>query len=300
MIYLIQGPTASGKTSLAIQLAQFFNTEIISTDSRQFYKEMNIGTAKPSAEELSLVAHHFINNRSVNEPMNVSDFVNEAKPVLANLYKSKGSVVVAGGSSQFTDALIYGIDEVPIYPEIQVYWSRIYTLNGIGDLQKELKMIDQRAFEQLDIHNPRRVIRAIEVMSGSGKSILDFQQKNKSALFPICRFYVQWNRNDLYLRINKRVDQMIEMGLELEVDSLSKSGATSMLNTVGYKEWDLRNQGVSASHIVEKIKQNTRNYAKRQITWLNQYEHIHALNPYSNIPVFNQALEFISKQEISE
>jgi len=281
-------------------LAQFFNTEIISTDSRQFYKEMNIGTAKPSAEELSLVAHHFINNRSVNEPMNVSDFVNEAKPVLAHLYQSKGSVVVTGGSSQFTDALIYGIDEVPIYPEIQDYWSRIYTLNGIDDLQKELKMIDQRAFEQLDIHNPRRVIRAIEVMLGSGKSILDFQQKNKSALFPICRFYVQWNRNDLYLRINERVDQMIEMGLELEVDSLYKSCATSMLNTVGYKEWDLRNQGVSASHIVEKIKQNTRNYAKRQITWLNQYEHIHALNPYSNIPVINQALEFISKQEISE
>ena len=300
MIYLIQGPTASGKTTLAIQLAQFHNTEIVSTDSRQFYKEMNIGTAKPSAEELSLVAHHFINNRTVNEPMNVSDFVNEAKPVLAHLYQSKGSVVVTGGSSQFTDALIYGIDEVPIYPEIQDYWSQIYALNGIDDLQKELKMIDQRAFEQLDIQNPRRVIRAIEVMSGSGKSILDFQQKNKSALFPICRFYVQWTRNDLYLRINERVDQMIEMGLELEVDSLSKSCATSMLNTVGYKEWDLRNQGVGTSHIVEKIKQNTRNYAKRQITWLNQYEHIHALNPYSNIPVFNQALEFISKQEISE
>ena len=300
MIYLIQGPTASGKTTLAIQLAQFLNTEIISTDSRQFYQEMNIGTAKPSAEELSLVAHHFINNRTVNEPMNVSDFVNEAKPVLAHLYQSKGSVVVTGGSSQFTDALIYGIDEVPIYPEIQDYWSRIYALNGIDDLQKELKMLDQRAFEQLDIQNPRRVIRAIEVMLGSGKSILDFQQKNKSALFPICRFYIQWNRNDLYLRINERVDQMIEMGLELEVDSLSKSCATSMLNTVGYKEWDLRNQGVSVSHIVEKIKQNTRNYAKRQITWLNQYEHIHALNPYSNIPVFNQALEFISKQEISE
>lgn len=300
MIYLIQGPTASGKTTLAIQLAQFLKTEIISTDSRQFYKEMNIGTAKPSAEELSLVPHHFINNRTVKEPMNVSDFVNEAKPVLTHLYQSKGSVVVTGGSSQFTDALIYGIDEVPIYPEIQDYWSRIYTLNGIDDLQKELKMIDQRAFEQLDIHNPRRVIRAIEVMLGSGKSILDFQQNNKSALFPICRFYVQWNRNDLYLRINERVDQMIEMGLELEVDSLSKSCPTSMLNTVGYKEWDLRNQGVSASHIVEKIKQNTRNYAKRQITWLNQYEHIHALNPYSNIPVFNQALAFISKQEISE
>lgn len=300
MIYLIQGPTASGKTTLAIQLAQFLKTEIISTDSRQFYKEMNIGTAKPSAEELSLVPHHFINNRTVKEPMNVSDFVNEAKPVLTHLYQSKGSVVVTGGSSQFTDALIYGIDEVPIYPEIQDYWSRIYTLNGIDDLQKELKMIDQRAFEQLDIHNPRRVIRAIEVMLGSGKSILDFQQNNKSALFPICRFYVQWNRNDLYLRINERVDQMIEMGLELEVDSLSKTCAASMLNTVGYKEWDLRNQGVSASHIVEKIKQNTRNYAKRQITWLNQYEHIHALNPYSNIPVLNQALEFISKQEISE
>ena len=232
--------------------------------------------------------------------MNVSDFVNEAKPVLAHLYQSKGSVVVTGGSSQFTDALIYGIDEVPIYPEIQDYWSRIYALNGIDDLQKELKALDQRAFEQLDIQNPRRVIRAIEVMSGSGKSILDFQQKNKSALFPICRFYVQWTRNDLYLRINERVDKMIEMGLELEVDSLSKSCATSMLNTVGYKEWDLRNQGVGTSHIVEKIKQNTRNYAKRQITWLNQYEHIHALNPYSNIPVFNQALEFISKQEISE
>lgn len=300
MIYIIQGPTASGKTTLAIQLAQYLKTEIISTDSRQFYKEMNVGTAKPSEQELSLVPHHFINNRSVHEPMNVADFMNEAKLVLAHLFQTKGSVVITGGSSQFTDALIYGIDEVPIYPQIQENWSRIYASKGIDELQKELKALDKRAYEQLDIQNPRRLIRAIEVKAGSGKSILDFQHKNRSPLFPICRFYIQWKRDNLYLRINERVDQMIDMGLEFEVDSLSACRALAMFNSVGYKEWDLRNQGASISHVIEKIKQNSRNYAKRQITWLNQYDHIHALNPYSNISVFEQAIEFISEQEISE
>lgn len=300
MIYIIQGPTASGKTTLAIQLAQYLKTEIISTDSRQFYKKMNIGTAKPSEQELSLVPHHFINNRLVHEPMNVADFMNEAKPILAHLFQTNGSAVIVGGSSQFTDALIYGIDEVPIYPKIRENWSQIYASKGIDELQKELKSLDQRAYEQLDIQNPRRLIRAIEVKSGSGKSILDFQQKNRSPLFPICRFYIQWKRDDLYLRINERVDQMIDMGLEFEVDSLTACRALAMFNTVGYKEWDLRNQGTSISHVIEKIKQNSRNYAKRQITWLNQYDQIRALNPYSNISVFEQAISFISEQEISE
>jgi len=299
MIYIIQGATASGKTSLAITLAQYLKTEIISSDSRQFYREMNIGTAKPTKQELSLVPHHFINNRSVREPMNISDFVREAKIKLADIYQKNGSVVVVGGSSQFTDALIYGIDEVPIYPQIKKYWTQVYSLKGIQELQIKLNTIDPLAYKELDVQNSRRLIRAIEVKLGSGKSILEYQLNKRTPLFPILRYHIQWRREDLYNRINERVNQMIDQGLESEVDSLSEFKALTSFNTVGYKEWNMKEHGANIYEIVHKIKQNTRNYAKRQLTWLNRYNHIIPLNPYSNSPLIKQVLELNSNHEVS-
>lgn len=299
MIYIIQGATASGKTSLAITLAQYLKTEIISSDSRQFYREMNIGTAKPTKQELSLVPHHFINNRSVREPMNVTDFVREATLKLVDIYQKNGSVVVVGGSSQFTDALIYGIDEVPIYPQIQKYWTQVYSLKGIQELQIKLNAIDPVAYKEIDVQNSRRLIRAIEVKLGSGKSILDYQSNKQTPLFPILRYHIQWRREDLYNRINDRVNQMIDQGLEMEVDSLSEYKALKSFNTVGYKEWDMKEHGANISEIEQKIKQNTRNYAKRQLTWLNRYNHIIPLNPYSNKPLIKQVIELNSNHNLS-
>lgn len=300
MIYIIQGATASGKTSLAITLAQYLKTEIISSDSRQFYREMNIGTAKPTKQELSLVPHHFINNRSVRDPMNVTDFVREASLKLVDIYQKNGSVVVVGGSSQFTDALIYGIDEVPIYPQIQKYWTQVYSLKGIQELQNKLNAIDPVAYKELDVQNSRRLIRAIEVKLGSGKSILDYQSNKQTPLFPILRCHIQWRREDLYNRINDRVNQMIDQGLEMEVDSLSEYKALTSFNTVGYKEWDMKEHGANISEIEQKIKQNTRNYAKRQLTWLNRYNQIIPLNPYSNKPLIKQVIELNSNHNVSQ
>lgn len=296
MIYLIQGPTASGKTSLAIELAKHLNTEILSADSRQFYQEMNIGTAKPTWEELHTVKHHFIDNRTLKNPMNIAAYEAEALPILNQLLHTNGSVVVTGGSSQFIDALIIGLDQIPIYPELQKQLNIELEEKGIQDLQEQLKAIDFQAYDTIDIQNSRRLIRALEVKIGSGNSILCFQQKDRIPRYAAMRFFIQWERNDLYNRINSRVDQMIVDGLEAEVKSLSGFNQMAEVNTVGYKEWDVYFNGLASKEsVIEKIKQNTRNYAKRQLTWLNQYPDLIALNPYSERSLTDQLLTFVNE-----
>jgi len=295
MIYLIQGPTASGKTSLAIQVAKHLNTEIISADSRQFYKGMNIGSAKPRAEELAHVLHHFIDNRTLEYPMNVADFETEARVILNQLIRQNGTAVITGGSAQFSDALLYGIDPIPVFPEIQETLNFELETQGIGFLQAKLKSLDFKAYEAIDTQNSRRVIRALEVMIGTGNSILFYQQKKRIPCYPFLRFYVHWERADLYTRINMRVDQMISEGLESEVTALRDSKYQTVLNTVGYKEWEMFFNGTeSKAAVIEKIKQNSRNYAKRQLTWMNQYEDLTALNPYSEHSLLNQLLTFVN------
>jgi|688.fasta_scaffold138011_2 tRNA dimethylallyltransferase len=299
MIYLIQGPTASGKTSLAIQVAKQFNTEIISADSRQFYKGMNIGSAKPSEEELAQVPHHFIDNRTLEYPMNVADFETEARSILNELIRQNGTAVITGGSAQFIDALIYGIDPIPVFPDIQKQLNVELETQGIGFLQTKLKTLDFKAYEAIDIQNSRRVIRALEVMIGTGNSILFYQQKKRIPFYPFLRFYVQWERADLYARINMRVDQMISEGLESEVTALRDSKYQTVLNTVGYKEWEMFFNGIETKEaVIEKIKQNSRNYAKRQLTWMNQYEDLTALNPYSERSLLNQLLTFVNASNV--
>jgi tRNA dimethylallyltransferase len=301
MIYLIQGPTASGKTSLAIQLAKQLNTEILSADSRQFYQEMNIGTAKPTKKELDMVKHHFIDNRTLDNPMNVAVYESEALPILNKLLHTNGSAVVTGGSSQFVDALIMGLDPIPVFPELQMQLNSALEEKGIIELQERLKALDLPAYETIDIQNSRRLIRALEVNIGTGKSILSFQQKKRLPRFPVKRFFIQWDRTDLYNRINFRVDQMISDGLEAEVKSLSKYKHVAELNTVGYKEWDVFFNGVASKEsVIEKIKQNSRNYAKRQLTWMNQYEDLTALNPYDERSIFDQLLTVVNPSNESQ
>ncbi|MFN4950525.1 MAG: tRNA (adenosine(37)-N6)-dimethylallyltransferase MiaA [Flavobacteriales bacterium] len=295
MIYLIQGPTASGKTRLAIQLAKHLNTEIISADSRQFYKGMNIGSAKPSAEELAQVPHHFIDNRTLEYPMNVAEFETEARVILNQLIIQNGTAVITGGSAQFIDALLYGIDPIPVFPQIQETLNVELETHGIEFLQSKLKALDFNAYEVLDIQNSRRVVRALEVIIGTGNSILFYQQKKRIPCYPFLRFHVQWERADLYARINMRVDQMISEGLESEVTGLRNYKYQTVLNTVGYKEWEMFFNGMETKEtVIEKIKQNSRNYAKRQLTWMKQYQDLIALNPYSEHSLLNQLLTFVN------
>ena len=301
MIYLIQGPTASGKTRLAIQVAKHFDTEIISADSRQFYKGMNIGSAKPSAEELAQVKHHFIDIRSLEYPMNVAEYENEARGILDQLIAQNGTAVITGGSAQFIDALLYGIDPIPVFPEIQEKLNSELETHGIGFLQSKLKELDPNAYEAIDIQNGRRVIRALVVIVGTGNSILFYQQKKHIPCYPFNRFYVRWERADLYARINMRVNQMIAEGLEAEVTALRTFKNQTVLNTVGYKEWELLFEGkTSKEDVIEKIKQNSRNYAKRQLTWMNQYEDLTSLNPYSAHSLLDQLLTFVNASNVKQ
>lgn len=287
----MQGPTASGKTELAICLAQFLGTEIISADSRQFYTEMNIGTAKPSDEELSEVYHHFVNNRSIANPLNVADFAAEAQPVLLHLLQTKGATVVVGGSGQFVDALVNGLDQVPHYPEIQSELNDQLSTDGLESLVQLLRNLDPSGAECIDVKNPRRVIRALEVRIGSGKSMVDFFDHHETRNFKVIRCMVNWKRQDLYDRINKRVDLMLASGLESEVKELAPWKETAAMNTVGYKEWfDFFSGSTTKADAIEKIKQHTRNYAKRQLTWLNRYEDLIKLDPYVNESPFEQIL----------
>lgn len=293
-VYCIQGPTASGKTSLAIALAKYLGTEVISADSRQFYREMNIGTAKPRAEELTQVPHHFIDNRSIADPMNVAQFRHEAFPELEGLIHRFGTAVVVGGSSQFIDGLVEGLDEVPVFPEIRSQLEQQLEQKGLHSLLTELKYLDSGILQQIDQNNPRRVLRALEVIKGSGRSWVSFQQPKAAKDFDVQRFVIDWPREVLYERINQRVDQMVKDGLEQEVCALQNFKHLSVLNTVGYKEWfDFFDGKVSKDQVVGKIKQHTRNYAKRQVTWMNRYAELNPLIPNATQTPLQQIQQII-------
>jgi tRNA dimethylallyltransferase len=294
IVYCIQGPTASGKTRLAIELALTLGTEILSADSRQFYEEMNIGTAKPSAEELKQVRHHFIGNRSITEPMNVAEFQKEALPKLEGLLRRFGAAVVVGGSGQFIDALVEGLDEVPVFPEIRSTLELQFEIKGITPLIRELGELDPQILRCIDQNNPRRVIRALEVVKGSGLTWTSFQRRKATLAFDVQRFVIHWPREVLYERINQRVEKMVEEGLEQEVLGLLKFRHFTVLNTVGYKEWfDFFDGNTTKGHVIEKIKQHSRNFAKRQMTWLNRCKDLHVLQPDLSSPLLHQIQEFI-------
>jgi tRNA dimethylallyltransferase len=294
-VIVVQGPTASGKTELAISLAQKYNTEIISADSRQFYKEMSIGTAKPSDFELKTVKHHFIDCSSVIEEFTSATYAKLAEPILKKLLELNGFAILVGGSGMFVDALINGLDEVPVDPQIRLELTELVNQNGLEPLLNELAERDPLFYEQVDRNNPMRIIRALEAIRSSGQKISDFQKRiKKTRDFQIIRFSIDWPRDLLYSRINQRVDEMISFGLIQEVESLSKFRHLNALNTVGYKEIVEFLEGhINREKAIELIKQHTRNYAKRQLTWLRRYNDIHYLSPLSEKQVLIQAIEVI-------
>ena len=280
-IYVVQGPTASGKTKLAIRLAQHLQTEVISFDSRQFYEELAIGVARPSQEELGAVKHHFIASHSIENPINAFSYAQLAKPILDDLLQNKGAVVLVGGSAMFADALLLGLDALPHGQNVNIKWQEFYHSNGIAALQEKLLEKDPQFYNVVDINNPVRLIRALEVNELTNKSNTQLRQGFKDDYDKIYRVFMDWPREMLYQRINLRVDQMMSEGLEIEAQRFYPNFIDNKaLQTVGYQELFAFFSGeISREIALDKIKQHTRNYAKRQLTWLKKYPRITALDP---------------------
>jgi tRNA dimethylallyltransferase len=273
-LVVVVGPTAVGKTATAILLAQHFNTEIISADSRQFYREMNIGTAKPYADELAAAPHHFINSHSIEHEYSAGDFERDALQLLEKLFQTTDVVIMVGGSGLFVRAVCEGLDDLPKAPEgVREALNKSFEENGLEPLKARLKEIDSQYYATADIDNPQRVIRALEVHEATGKSMSFYQKKELSKrTFNIVTIGLNMEREKLYERINLRVDKMMEAGLLEEVKSLATYRHKPAMLTVGYSEiFEYLDGNCSQQEAVEKIKQNSRRYAKRQITWFKKY-----------------------------
>jgi tRNA dimethylallyltransferase len=291
-IILVQGPTASGKTALAIALAQHFQTEIISFDSRQFYSELSIGVARPSAAELSVVKQHLIASQSILEPLNATSFVAQARPILDQLLEENGAAVLVGGSALFADALILGLDPLPHDPVVQAKWQYVFEQNGLEALQSSLQNKDPEFYKQVDTMNPTRLMRALEINELTGQSNLALRKGPRKDPSNVVRIFINWPRASLYKRIDARVDIMIADGLEQEARHFFPDQAhLQALQTVGYREFFAHFEGnLSREEAIDKIKQHTRNYAKRQLTWLARYEQIIALDPATDSDLLATAL----------
>ena len=274
LIY-IAGPTASGKTALAIALANHFETEIISCDSRQFYEEMRIGTAVPSEEELGTVPHHFIQQLSVTTNYSVGDYRMEALTLLKKLFKKHQTVIMVGGSGLYADAVMKGLDEFPVVdPAIRPQLMAIFQQEGIEVLQDLLRQHDIQHYQRVDRNNPHRLIRALEISLSSGKPYSSFIGKRKApGFFEAQTVVIDWEREELYERINTRVDLMMDEGLLEEAQALHTQKELNALQTVGYRELFAHFDGeYDLETAVSEIKKNTRRYAKRQVTWFRKYE----------------------------
>ena len=283
-LIIVVGPTAIGKTSLSIKLANHFKAEIISCDSRQFFKEMEIGTAVPSQEELASAKHHFIQNKSIFENYTVGDFEKEALSKLDNLFKTNNFALLVGGSGLYVNAVLQGFDTFPeIDSKIRAEIQSNYESSGLNYLQEKLKETDLEYYNFLldsnpqTLQNPQRLMRFVEVGLGTGKPYSSFlnQEKKQRDFIPII-IGLEANREALYNRINLRVDLMIEQGLVEEAKSLYVYKNLNALQTVGYRElFEYFDGKVSLEFAIEEIKKNTRRFAKRQMTWFKRTEGIH-------------------------
>ncbi|RFZ95849.1 tRNA (adenosine(37)-N6)-dimethylallyltransferase MiaA [Mucilaginibacter conchicola] len=272
-LIVIAGPTASGKTAAAIQLAQHFNTVVVSADSRQFFREMSIGTAKPTDAELAAAPHYFINSHSVLEPFSVGDYERECLQLLDELFKVNKLVVLVGGSGLYIKAITEGFDDLPTADaDIRDRLNTELAARGIHVLQERLKEVDPEYYQLVDINNPQRIIRALEVYEATGKPFSSYlTAKGNSRPFNIIKLALDMPRETLYDRINRRVDLMVQDGLLPEVESLVTYKHYNALNTVGYTElFDYLDGRVSLDDAIEQIKQNTRRFAKRQLTWFRK------------------------------
>ena len=290
----IIGPTAIGKTNLAIRIANYFKTEIVSADSRQFYKEMNIGTAKPSNSELNSIKHHLINNKSINDNYNISDYEKDALKSIKSIFNKNDVAILVGGSGLYINTVLYGLDEIPgISNETRNSLYLDLELKGIKKMQEQLKLLDPASYSAIDINNPRRLIRALEVSISTGKSYSSFlKKKKKKRDFNIIVLGINQDRLELYDKINTRVDNMIESGLINEVKELYNLKGLNALNTIGYREvFNYIEDKYSLDECINEIKKNTRRYAKRQLTWFKSIDRVEWITPEYN---FEKIIAYIN------
>ncbi|QNR85497.1 tRNA (adenosine(37)-N6)-dimethylallyltransferase MiaA [Pedobacter riviphilus] len=286
----IVGPTAIGKTAMAIQLAQYFGTEIISADSRQFFKEMEIGTAKPDATELAAAKHHFINSHAVSQLFSTGDFEVEGLKILEEIFQNHDLAIMVGGSGLYVNALINGLDEMPdIDLAIRERLNKQFEEEGLSSIQKQLATLDPEYFAKVDQQNPQRMIRGLEVFLSTGRKLSSMLSATKKERpFNIIKIGLNTDRAVLYDRINRRVDQMIADGLVDEVKSLIPFKKYNALNTVGYSElFDYLDGKLSLVDAVASIKQNTRRFAKRQLTWFRRDDELTWFEPYQSAEIIN-------------
>ena len=281
LIY-IGGPTGVGKTAIAIHIAKNLSAEIVSCDSRQFYKEMSIGTAVPSNEEINLVKHHFIQDRSIKNPLNVGTYQKESISKINKILENNKYVILVGGSGLYANSVLFGIDKFPKVNNSTIRkLNNIYINGGIKILQKELKIRDYESYKSIDINNHRRLIRVLSVCVETNLKYSSFLGKTKEVRkFNHQIYIISDDRNIIYNKINKRVDRMIKNGLENEAESLYKDNNSIVFETVGYKEWVSYWNGLkSKTKTIDEIKKNTRRYAKRQLTWFKKYDEALWLKP---------------------
>lgn len=297
-LVVITGPTASGKTSLAIEVAAYYSTEIISCDSRQFYRELTIGVARPSPAQLARIPHHMIGFLSIHDSYHVSRFETDVLTLLDNLFQKHRIVVMAGGSGLYLHAITHGIDLLPDPDEaLRMELKENYRKYGLPFLQDQLQKLDPEYYHRVDIHNPNRLLRAIEVGLTTGKTYSSLRlNRPKQRSFRIIKAGLDPGREPLYDRINDRVDRMMEEGLLEEAQSLYPFRHLNALNTVGYKElFHYIGQTVSLDHAIDRIKTNTRRYAKRQLTWFRKDEKISWINPGTP----DQVIRLIEKSDVT-
>lgn len=294
-LIVIEGPTASGKTSLAVALAKALNTVVLSADSRQFYQELSIGTAKPSLEEMDGVPHYFIDSHPISSPVSAAQFEAEALNLIEGELASHQKIILVGGSGLFIDALCVGLDPIPTDAATQAVLRKELKENGLEPLLEELKEKDSEFYQQVDKQNPMRILRALEVIRLTD---IPFTTWRKNELpkrpFEVIRFVINHPREVLYDRINLRVDLMIETGLIEEVKSVSQYRNLTALQTVGYKEvFDYLDGTIDLPTCIEKIKQHTRNYAKRQLTWFKRHPEAVWLDAKSTKELCDEILQII-------
>ncbi|MCD0490301.1 tRNA (adenosine(37)-N6)-dimethylallyltransferase MiaA [Pedobacter sp. MC2016-14] len=292
-LIVIVGPTAIGKTALAISLAQHFSTEIISADSRQFFTEMEIGTAKPSAFELAQAPHHFINSHSIKQLFSTGDFELEALRILESLFKKQDIAILVGGSGLYINAVCNGLDELPDTDlQIREELNQRLAVEGLATIKAQLKQLDPEYFERVDQSNPQRMIRGLEFFLSTGHKLSSYQTHTKKKRpFNILKIGLNQDRTELYNRINYRVDLMMETGLLNEVEGLAPYRNYNALKTVGYTElFDFLDGNIQLQEAIDQIKQNTRRFAKRQLTWFRKDEETKWFEPSQTTEIINYIL----------
>jgi tRNA dimethylallyltransferase len=289
-LIVLLGPTGVGKTELSLDLAEHFGSEIISCDSRQFYREMKIGTAAPNESQLLRIQHHFINSLSVEDYYSASLFEHDVLTLLPDLFEKRHIALMTGGSMLYIDAVCNGIDDIPdTDPSVRQKYVDLYEKEGIEGLRLALRLLDPKHYSLVDLHNPRRIMRSLEITESTGKPYSSFlTASSRKRGFRILKAGINRERDELFSRINQRVDDMIALGLEEEARSLFRYKGLNALNTVGYRElFSCFDGEISREKAIELIKRNTRRYAKKQLTWWSKDNTIEWFDASEKESIFN-------------